>query len=261
MPAQWPAFDHVVSDRVVAPVERAGEEVAESLLVLPHSYQPQDPAREVDASDAGTALHELRKRAGLPETAFVFACFVRPQKLDSSMFAAWTAALLRTPGSTLWLLSGSPGYAVLRALGLPHPSPHPGPCVQRRAQLARAGQRPRRPPLSPRVRGPRPQGPPPRPPPPGRRYAGRPVVQLAHHGVGRALGGRAVADPGGGGLLQPRGVEVRAELPAPDTGHTAHCPCLPASCAPQASPPSSPRRWRTTASRRRPSLPTTAAAP
>jgi protein O-GlcNAc transferase len=47
---------------------------------------------------------EARTEYGLPDDAFVFACFNRLFKLDSATFAAWLRILHRVPHSVLWLL-------------------------------------------------------------------------------------------------------------------------------------------------------------
>ena len=43
---------------------------------------------------------------GLPEDAFIFACFNGMQKITQQCFARWMTILTATPGSLLWLLSG-----------------------------------------------------------------------------------------------------------------------------------------------------------
>jgi Predicted O-linked N-acetylglucosamine transferase, SPINDLY family len=47
-----------------------------------------------------------RAEVGLPEEAFVFACFNGMQKVTEGTFAEWMRILATTPGSVLWLLSG-----------------------------------------------------------------------------------------------------------------------------------------------------------
>ncbi len=48
-----------------------------------------------------------REKAGLPENAFVFACFNGMQKITAGTFEQWKAILTATPGSILWMLSGN----------------------------------------------------------------------------------------------------------------------------------------------------------
>ncbi len=47
-----------------------------------------------------------RAEAGVPEDAFVFACFNGMQKITEATFGQWMTILKETPGSVLWLLSG-----------------------------------------------------------------------------------------------------------------------------------------------------------
>ena len=47
-----------------------------------------------------------RTEAGLPEDAFVFACFNGMQKTTAPVFSRWMDILLATPNSVLWLLGG-----------------------------------------------------------------------------------------------------------------------------------------------------------
>jgi predicted O-linked N-acetylglucosamine transferase (SPINDLY family) len=47
-----------------------------------------------------------RTEAGLPEDAFVFACFNGMQKITAPVFSRWMDILLASPNSVLWLLGG-----------------------------------------------------------------------------------------------------------------------------------------------------------
>lgn len=51
--------------------------------------------------------HPSRQAAGLPEGAFVFACLNGMQKITRNCFARWMEILTATPGSVLWLRSGT----------------------------------------------------------------------------------------------------------------------------------------------------------
>lgn len=62
--------------------------------------QPVDRKRVI-------AERPSRAQAGLPEDAFVFACFNGMQKLTEGTFARWMKILLAAPGSVLWLLTGN----------------------------------------------------------------------------------------------------------------------------------------------------------
>lgn len=59
--------------------------------------QPVDRKREI-------APRPSRAEAGLPEDAFVYACFNGMQKITEPTFARWMQILAATPGSILWLL-------------------------------------------------------------------------------------------------------------------------------------------------------------
>lgn len=55
-----------------------------------------------------------RAGCGLPENAFVFACFNKHWKIERRVFEAWVRLLQAVPGSVLWLLGGQ-GERALRA--------------------------------------------------------------------------------------------------------------------------------------------------
>lgn len=93
-------IDWAIVDRIVAP-PGAEAGFSESLLVLPHCYQPNDRTQPIapDAPD--------RVECGLPEGAFVFCCFNQAYKIEPVMFGRWMRILDRVPGSVLWLLGES----------------------------------------------------------------------------------------------------------------------------------------------------------
>jgi predicted O-linked N-acetylglucosamine transferase (SPINDLY family) len=64
--------------------------------------QPLDRKREI-------AAPPTRAEAGLPEDAFVYACFNGTQKTTANCFARWMRILSETPGSVLWLLADDDG--------------------------------------------------------------------------------------------------------------------------------------------------------
>jgi len=94
-------IDWAIVDPVVAP-PGAEAGFSESLLVLPHCYQPNDRDQEIPA--------DLPDRAacGLPAQGFVYCCFNQAFKIEPVMFSRWMRILDRVPGSVLWLLSRSP---------------------------------------------------------------------------------------------------------------------------------------------------------
>jgi predicted O-linked N-acetylglucosamine transferase (SPINDLY family) len=107
-------IDYLVADSVVVPAnERA--HYAEKLIVLPHSYQPNDDRRAI-ANQAGT-----RADHGLPETGFVFCSFNQSYKITPAEFAIWMRVLGQVEGSVLWLLrSNALAEAALRARAADH---------------------------------------------------------------------------------------------------------------------------------------------
>jgi protein O-GlcNAc transferase len=72
---------------------------------LPGSYQLNDDRQEI-AAEAPT-----RAACGLPEGAFVFACFNASYKIGPEVFSDWMRILARVPGSVLWLLETAPATA------------------------------------------------------------------------------------------------------------------------------------------------------
>jgi predicted O-linked N-acetylglucosamine transferase (SPINDLY family) len=96
-----PFIDYLVADRTVVP---PGAEAlySETLIHLPHSYQPNDDQRAIAPSAGSRANH------GLPEQGFVFACFNQSYKITPREFAIWMRLLGRVEGSVLWLLRSNP---------------------------------------------------------------------------------------------------------------------------------------------------------
>ncbi|HYE49705.1 MAG TPA: tetratricopeptide repeat protein [Azospirillaceae bacterium] len=88
--------DYVVADAVLVP---PGDErfYSEAVVRLPGCYQPNDAARPVAPTPPRAAL-------GLPDDAFVFACFNAAYKITREVFAIWMRLLACHPGSVLWLL-------------------------------------------------------------------------------------------------------------------------------------------------------------
>ncbi len=116
--AQWlgypgttgaPWIDWLLGDAVVTPVAHASD-YTETLVRLPGSYQPNDRQRPIDDPPPRAAL-------GLPEGAFVFACFNQTYKINPTVLDAWARILVAVPGSVLWLLArgaSDPAVANLR---------------------------------------------------------------------------------------------------------------------------------------------------
>jgi protein O-GlcNAc transferase len=98
MGAPW--IEWLIGDAVVAPEAHAAD-YSETLVRLPGSYQPNDRQRPVNDPPPRAAL-------GLPEGAFVFACFNQTYKLNAAVLDAWARILQAVPGSVLWLLARGP---------------------------------------------------------------------------------------------------------------------------------------------------------
>jgi predicted O-linked N-acetylglucosamine transferase (SPINDLY family) len=102
-----PFIDYLVADEtLIGPDEERGYD--ERIVRMPASYQVNDDRQRID-EPAPT-----RAECGLPETAFVFACFNKHWKIERRAFDAWLRLLQAVPGSVLWLLSGH-GERALRA--------------------------------------------------------------------------------------------------------------------------------------------------
>ena len=93
-----PVHQYIISDEQIIP---PGNELyyTEKVLHIPCD-QPVDRKRVIGP-------RPTRADVGLPEDAFVFACFNGMQKITAAVFTRWMAILTATPGSVLWLLGGS----------------------------------------------------------------------------------------------------------------------------------------------------------
>ncbi len=89
-------IDYVIGDPVLTPLEHAAD-FSEKIAQLPVCYEPTDELREHPATST-------RAEAGLPEDAFVYACFNQSYKITEPVFSRWCRILERVPGSVLWLL-------------------------------------------------------------------------------------------------------------------------------------------------------------
>lgn len=92
------AVDYVIADRWVSPPEHEAH-FTEAVVRLPGCYQVNDRARAI-AEDVPT-----RAECGLPENAFVLACFNSQQKLSPALLDAWCRVLAQVPDAVLWMLS------------------------------------------------------------------------------------------------------------------------------------------------------------
>jgi predicted O-linked N-acetylglucosamine transferase (SPINDLY family) len=89
-------IDYLIGDPVLTPMAHA-EDFSEKLVQLPLTYEPTDELREhPEPAD--------RADCGLPEDAFVYACFNQSYKITEEVFSRWCRILQQVPGSVLWLL-------------------------------------------------------------------------------------------------------------------------------------------------------------
>jgi len=96
--------DYLIGDPVVTPSAHA-QDYAETLALLPHSYQVNDRARPIGKAPTRQAL-------GFAGSAVVLCCFNRGYKLNSAVFDAWLAILTEVPEAVLWLMT-HPGEELL----------------------------------------------------------------------------------------------------------------------------------------------------
>ena len=93
-------IDYIVADPVVIP-DAARAFYNESVIRLPHSYQPNDNTRAIAATQTG------RADFGLPEHGVVLCCFNNSYKITPREFDIWMRLLGRVEGSVLWLLKAN----------------------------------------------------------------------------------------------------------------------------------------------------------
>jgi predicted O-linked N-acetylglucosamine transferase (SPINDLY family) len=89
-------IDYLIGDPLLTPMAHA-EDFSEQLVQLPVCYEPTDEQREHPEPAE-------RAACGLPEDAFVYACFNQSYKITEEVFSRWCRILHQVPGSVLWLL-------------------------------------------------------------------------------------------------------------------------------------------------------------
>lgn len=95
-----PYVDYLIADEIAAPESEAAH-FTEQILRLTGSYFPIDSSRASGPAPS-------RAAAGLPDEAFVFACFNNSYKLTPEMFDVWMRLLHQIDGSVLWLSPANP---------------------------------------------------------------------------------------------------------------------------------------------------------
>jgi len=89
-------IDYLIADSFIIPTG-AESSCSETVVRLPHCYQPIDRKRIVDEPLARSAY-------GLPDEGLVFCCFNQTFKITPDVFSAWMRILQAVPGSVLWLV-------------------------------------------------------------------------------------------------------------------------------------------------------------
>jgi predicted O-linked N-acetylglucosamine transferase (SPINDLY family) len=90
-----PFMDYLIADATVAPPEDQPF-YSETLVQLPDTYFPTDPARPIGAMPS-------RADEGLPAQGFVFCAFNNAWKITRPLFDIWMRLLAEVPQSVLWL--------------------------------------------------------------------------------------------------------------------------------------------------------------
>ncbi|HXB52512.1 MAG TPA: hypothetical protein VNU69_07090, partial [Rhizomicrobium sp.] len=88
-------IDYLIADVIVAPLQDQPF-YSETLIHLPDTYFPTDPARPV-------GIMPSRSEEGLPQEGFVFCAFNNAWKITRPVFDIWMRLLAQIPGSVLWL--------------------------------------------------------------------------------------------------------------------------------------------------------------
>ena len=88
-------IDYLIADVIVAPLQDQPF-YSETLIHLPDTYFPTDPARPI-------GIMPSRSEEGLPQEGFVFCAFNNAWKITRPVFDIWMRLLAQIPGSVLWL--------------------------------------------------------------------------------------------------------------------------------------------------------------
>ena len=89
-------IDYLIADKVVIP-DKFRKFYSEKVIYMPNCYQCNDSKRK-------TSKKEFRKtELGLPENAFIFACFNANNKITPEEFDIWMSLLKKIKNSVLWL--------------------------------------------------------------------------------------------------------------------------------------------------------------
>ncbi len=89
-------LDYILVDDIIVPEDQQAY-FSEKLVHLPNCYMMTDDQQAISNKSMQRADY------GLPEGAFVFACFSDRRKIEPEVFSAWMQILARVPKSVLWL--------------------------------------------------------------------------------------------------------------------------------------------------------------
>ena len=95
MGASW--IEYLLTDKRITPPEAAND-FSERFVYLPGSYQ-------LNNEQLPTEQTLSRADAGLPQDAFVYACFTKANRISPDLFDLWMQILQAVPESVLWLLA------------------------------------------------------------------------------------------------------------------------------------------------------------
>ena len=99
------SIDYLIADKVVIP-DKYKKFYSEEVIHMPNCYQCNDSNRK-------TSKKEFSKiELGLPENAFVFACFNANNKITSKEFDIWMSLLKKIKNSVLWLYKSNKYSAI-----------------------------------------------------------------------------------------------------------------------------------------------------
>ena len=93
-------IDYIIADPVVIPLDQR-DFYSEKIIYLPHTYQPNDDAREI------SKISTTRADFGLPNDAFIFCCFNNNYKIGLKEFNIWMRILNEIQNSVLWLFGAN----------------------------------------------------------------------------------------------------------------------------------------------------------
>ena len=89
-------IDYLIADKVIIP-DKFKKFYSEKVIHMPNCYQCNDSNRKTSEKKFS------KTKLGLPEDAFVFACFNANNKITSAEFDIWMNLLKKIKNSVLWL--------------------------------------------------------------------------------------------------------------------------------------------------------------